>query len=51
MIPFVTSVGVTANGKPLQVVIDNGLTVAVGFRDIVILKAAPVQLPATGVTV
>ena len=51
MMPLVTSVGVMINGTPLQVVVDNGLTVALGFSDITTENAAPVQLPETGVTV
>jgi hypothetical protein len=49
--PFVISVGVTANGNPLHTVTLIGLTSGVGFTNTVTENVAPSQLPALGVTI
>jgi len=50
-IPLVPSTGVTVNPFPLHVVAVIAFTDGVGFNVTVTVKALPVQLPETGVTV
>ena len=49
--PLVTSVGVTLNSNPLQIVVLIGVTIALGFRLTVKENADPTQLPEVGVTI
>ena len=51
IVPFTPSVGVTANGTPLQVTAVIALITAPGLSVTVNVNAAPTQLPLVGVTV
>ena len=50
-IPLVISVGVVVNEVPLQMAAVIALIVAIGLTVTVTVKAAPLQLPDTGVTI